>query len=87
MNWLWLKYFCSDVEQTVKRALDSCDIMALRAVIALSFPLLSLATAQPSLRGGDLQRTGEGNLPAGPVCYGNTLLSETFKIHVGGCQN
>ncbi|CAE7239947.1 slc25a42 [Symbiodinium sp. CCMP2592] len=54
--------------------------MALRGFIALSLPLLALAKG--SLRGGDLQCTGEGNLPAGPVCYGGTLLSETFKIHV-----
>eukprot|EP00439_Symbiodinium_sp_Y106_P029281 s448_g3.t1 len=63
---------------------DLCDVMALRAFIALSLPLLALAKG--SLRGGasigDLQCTGEGNLPAGPVCYGGTLLSETFKIHV-----
>ena len=84
MNWLcrWLKHFRSDVYQTVKGASDLCDMMSLCAVIALSLFLLSLAKAHPSLRGGDLRCTGEGDLPAGPVCYGNTLLSATFKIHV-----
>mmetsp|Transcript_16970 Transcript_16970/g.38284 ORF Transcript_16970/g.38284 Transcript_16970/m.38284 type:complete len:139 (-) Transcript_16970:128-544(-) len=51
-----------------------------RAMIFLALPML--AAAAPGLRAGQLACSGEGNIPAGPVCYGGAVLTETFSIHV-----
>ncbi|CAE7243391.1 unnamed protein product [Symbiodinium natans] len=53
--------------------------MALRAVI-LALPMLVMC--KPSLRGIELPCSGTGSLPAGPVCYGGSILTETFSVHV-----
>eukprot|EP00439_Symbiodinium_sp_Y106_P044321 s448_g5.t1 len=55
-------------------------VMASQFVFALALSLIASASA--SLRGSELQCSGEGNLPAGPVCFGGTLLTQTFNIHV-----
>lgn len=44
--------------------------------------LAGLAVCKPELRGAELQCSGSGSIPAGPVCYGGSLLTETFSIHV-----
>ncbi|CAE7266422.1 slc25a42 [Symbiodinium microadriaticum] len=54
--------------------------MASQRVFLLAVSLIASASA--SLRGSELQCSGEGNLPAGPVCFGGTLLTQTFNIHV-----
>ncbi|CAE7208064.1 unnamed protein product [Symbiodinium sp. CCMP2592] len=54
--------------------------MALRNLILIS--LVGCAVCKPELRGAELQCSGSGSIPAGPVCYGGSLLTETFSIHV-----
>mmetsp|Transcript_15753 Transcript_15753/g.37431 ORF Transcript_15753/g.37431 Transcript_15753/m.37431 type:complete len:140 (+) Transcript_15753:67-486(+) len=54
--------------------------MFARILSALALPLL--ASAGSSLRGSESQCSGDGSLPEGPVCFGGTLLTQTFAIHV-----
>eukprot|EP00437_Effrenium_voratum_P018146 CAMPEP_0181445050 /NCGR_PEP_ID=MMETSP1110-20121109/25389_1 /TAXON_ID=174948 /ORGANISM="Symbiodinium sp., Strain CCMP421" /LENGTH=142 /DNA_ID=CAMNT_0023569085 /DNA_START=88 /DNA_END=516 /DNA_ORIENTATION=- len=56
------------------------------AFVALLLALPLLAAAGPAgVRGGIIEGpacTGTGNIPAGPVCYGGSILTETFSVHV-----
>ncbi|CAE7176127.1 slc25a42, partial [Symbiodinium pilosum] len=63
------------------------DTMAARALILTVLPLLVACQSGGNLRGSPsidslMACTGTGSLPDGPVCYGGSLLSETFNIHV-----